>query len=183
MATNHLDAGKSNEQLLAERGKRLQDAMELKQPDRIPISAPASYLLSEYGGITHREQQDNVDLAQELLEKFALEFEPDTIMGLFNSPRPSAALGDRMTKWPGYGLPDSGSFQFDEHEFMKGEDYDAFLRDPSDWAIRTYLPRAHLRNLRASSICLRWACSPLGITTWATCRCWRLRLWFRRCKR
>ncbi|HEX9116488.1 MAG TPA: uroporphyrinogen decarboxylase family protein, partial [Anaerolineae bacterium] len=28
------------------------------------------------------------------------------------------------------------------HEFMKGEDYDAFLRDPSDWAIRTYLPRA-----------------------------------------
>lgn len=25
---------------------------------------------------------------------------------------------------------------------MKGEDYDAFLDDPSDWAIRTYLPRA-----------------------------------------
>jgi|WetSurMetagenome_2_1015567.scaffolds.fasta_scaffold50944_3 hypothetical protein len=142
MATNPLDVGKSNEQLLAERGKRLQDAMELKQPDRIPINAPASYLLAEYGGITHRELQDNVDLAQELLEKFSLEFEPDTIIGLFNSPRPSVALGDRMTKWPGYSLPDSGSFQFDEHEFMKGEDYDAFLRDPSDWSIRTYLPRA-----------------------------------------
>ena len=25
---------------------------------------------------------------------------------------------------------------------MKGEDYDAFLRDPSDWTIRAYLPRA-----------------------------------------
>ena len=141
MATNPLDVGKSNEQLLAERGKRLQDAMELKQPDRIPINVPVSYLLAEYGGITHRELQDNVDLAQEILEKFAVEFEPDTIIGLFNSPRPSVALGDRMTKWPGYSLPDSGSFQFDEHEFMKGEDYDAFLRDPSDWAIRTYLPR------------------------------------------
>ncbi len=140
--TEKLDGGKSPEQLLAERGKRLQDALELKQPDRIPISMPASYLLAEYGGITHREQQDNWAKSQELLEKFACEFQPDTILGLFNNPRPSLALGDRMTKWPGYGLPDTGSFQFDEHEFMKGEDYDAFLDDPSDWAIRTYLPRA-----------------------------------------
>jgi uroporphyrinogen-III decarboxylase len=142
MAINPLDAGKSPEQLLAERGKRLQDAMELKQPDRIPINLAAGYLLAEYGGITHREQQDNFQKAQELIEKFALEFEPDTVMGLYNSPRPSLVLGDRMTKWPGYDLPDTGSFQFDEHEFMKGEDYDAFLRDPSDWTIRTYLPRA-----------------------------------------
>lgn len=142
MANNPLDAGKSPEQLLAERGKRLQDAMELKQPDRIPISLAAGYLLAEYGGVTHREQQDNFQVAQELTEKFALEFEPDTVMGLYNSPRPSLVLGDRMTKWPGYSLPDTGSFQFDEHEFMKGEDYDAFLRDPSDWAIRKYLPRA-----------------------------------------
>jgi len=142
MSPNSLDAGKSTEQLLAERTKRLQDALELKQPDRIPLNMAASYLLAEYGGITHRELQDNAAKAQEILEKFALEFEPDTLLGLFNSPRPSLALGDRMTKWPGVQLPASGSFQFDEHEFMKGEDYDAFLRDPGDWSIRTYLPRA-----------------------------------------
>ncbi len=142
MANNPLDTGKSNAQLLAERAKRLQDAIELKQPDRIPINMPAGYLLAEYGGVTHRELQDNWETQQTLLEKFALEFEPDTVLGLFNSPRPSLALGDRMTTWPGYGLPDSGSFQFVEHEFMKAEDYDAFLRDPSDWTIRTYLPRA-----------------------------------------
>jgi hypothetical protein len=51
-------------------------------------------------------------------------------------------LGDRMTKWPGNGLESNGSFQFSERDFMKPEDYDAFLKDPSDWAIRTYLPRA-----------------------------------------
>ena len=140
--TDKLDAGKSPEQLLAERGKRLEDALSLGQPDRIPVHMPASYLLSEYGGITHREQQDNWEKAQELLEQFALEFQPDTVIGLFNQPRPSLALGDRMTKWPGHGLPDTGSFQFDEHEFMKAEDYEAFINDPSDWAIRTYLPRA-----------------------------------------
>ena len=58
--------------------------------------------------------------------------------------RPGRArlLGDRMTKWPGYGLGPNGSFQFNEHEFMKAEDYDAFLEDPADWAIRVYMPRA-----------------------------------------
>ncbi len=140
--TEKLDAGKSTEQLCAERAKRIQDALELKQPDRIPVNMGAGYFLAEYGGVTHQEQQDNSEKAQELLEKVALDFQPDAIFGLFNNPRPSLALGDRMTKWPGYGLPATGSFQFVEHEFMKGEDYDAFLRDPSDWALRTYLPRA-----------------------------------------
>ena len=140
--TDKLDAGKSPEQLLAERAKRVDDALHLRQPDRIPVNLMAGYFLAEYGGITHQEQQDNSEKAQELLEKAALEFQPDLIGGLFNQPRPSLSLGDRMTKWPGYGLPETGSFQFDEHEFMKGEDYDAFLRDPSDWTIRKYLPRA-----------------------------------------
>lgn len=140
--TERLDGGKSAEQLLAERGKRVEDALQLKQPDRIPLQMPSGYFLADYGGVTHREQQDNWEKAQELLEKVALDFQPDAILGLFNNPRPSLVLGDRMTKWPGYGLPDTGSFQFDEHEFMKAEDYDDFLRDPSDWAARTYLPRA-----------------------------------------
>jgi len=109
MSPNPIDKRQSVEQLLAERAKRLQDALELKQPDRIPLNMAASYLLAEFGGITHQELQDNGAKAQEILEKFALEFEPDTLLGLFNSPWPSLALGDRMTKWPGYGLPASGS--------------------------------------------------------------------------
>ncbi|NLE76949.1 MAG: hypothetical protein GX605_09385 [Chloroflexi bacterium] len=140
--TEKLDGGKSTERLLAERGKRIQDALALQQPDRIPVNMPGGYLLAEFGGVTHREQQDNWETSQRLLEALAQEFQPDAVMGLFNNPRPSLALGDRMTKWPGYGLPDTGSFQFDEREFMKAEDYDAFLEDPSDWAIRQYLPRA-----------------------------------------
>jgi len=142
VAKNPLDKGKSNEKLLAERQQRLNDALQLEQPDRVPLFMPAGYLLAEYGGVTHAEQHHDFDTAQELLEEFALDFEPDSVLGLFNNPGPSLVLGDRMTKWPGKQLPENGSFQFDEHEFMKAEDYDDFLDDPSDWAIRTYLPRA-----------------------------------------
>ncbi len=111
---------------------------------------PASYFLAEYGGITHQELQDNWEKAQELLEKAALDFQPDAIFGLFNSPWPSLALGDRTTRWPGYGLSPNGSFQYVEQEFMKAEDYEAFLRDLSDWALRTYVPRvfAKLEGLK-----------------------------------
>ncbi|MCB8976112.1 MAG: hypothetical protein H6657_01650 [Ardenticatenaceae bacterium] len=124
------------------RTKRVQDAVELKQPDRIPINLGFGYFLAEYGGITRQEQHDDPEKTQKILEELLLKLEPDMAMGAWGTPEPSKILGDQMTKWPGYRLGPQGSFQFDEHEFMKAEDYDAFLNDPSDFAIRKYLPRA-----------------------------------------
>ena len=134
--------GKTAEQLCEERTKRILDASQLKEPDRIPIQLRTGYLLAEMGDISNQELHENHERAQELLEEAALTFQPDTISGVFGGPGPSKVLGDRMTKWPGYGLGPNGSFQFDEHEFMKAEDYDDFLADPADWAIRVYTPRA-----------------------------------------
>jgi uroporphyrinogen-III decarboxylase len=140
-AGQRLDAGKSPEQLFAERAKRMQDAVELRQPDRIPISLGFGYMLAEMGGITRQAFHDNPAKAQELLEKAALEYQPDAALGFYGEPAMSKIVGDRMTKWPGYGLDANGSFQFNEGEFMKAEDYDAFLEDPADFGIRVYMPR------------------------------------------
>ena len=122
--------------------KRVNDAVELRQPDRIPILLAPGYLMAEMGGITRQELHDNPVKAQEILEKLALHFKPDMISGIMGNPAVSKIMGDRMTKWPGYGLGPDGSFQFDEKEFMKADEYDDFLHDPSDYAVRTYLPRA-----------------------------------------
>ena len=140
--THTIDEGKSPEQLFAERNQRVVDATLLKQPDRIPVILGLGYMLAELGNITKQELYDNPDKAQELLETAALRFQPDMLMGAWHTPKPSQALGDQMTNWPGYGLGPNGSFQFVEHEFMKAEDYDEFLEDPADWAIRVYTPRA-----------------------------------------
>jgi hypothetical protein len=137
------DAGKGPQQLYTERLQRLMDAFQVKQPDRIPVMLGLGYLLAEMGGVQRQELYENPSKTQEIQEKIALEFQPDTVFGLFNSPGASIALGDQMTKWPGHGLGPDGSFQFAEQEFMKPEDYDAFLDDAADWAIRTYLPRAY----------------------------------------
>ena len=143
------EGNKTPEQLLAERSKRMQDALEMKKPDRIPIQLGFGYMLAEMGGITRQEQHENGEKEMELLEKACLYFEPDAAMGLFNNPGASLAVGDRMTRFPGHGLPPNGSYQFVEGEYMKPEDYDAFLDDPADWAIRKYWPRvfANLEGL------------------------------------
>jgi uroporphyrinogen-III decarboxylase len=129
--------------LLAERAKRIKDAYELRVPDRVPIRLNFGYMLARLGGITNQELERDLDKAQALLEKYTLYFEPDMISGLGFLPHASTMLGDRQTKWPGYGLDPNGTFQFVEGEYMKAEEYDAFLDDPTDFTMRTFLPRAY----------------------------------------
>ncbi len=138
---NPLDAGKSPEQLYAERAKRVQDAVELRQPDRIPVMLPAGYLLAEIGGITKQELHENPAKAQESLEKAALTFQPDLILGPIGGPEMIKYLGDTTWKYPGYGLGPNETFQYVEGEYLKASEYDDFLLDPGDWGVRTYLPR------------------------------------------
>jgi len=141
-AVSHIDNRKTPEQLCLERAKRLNDAIHLRQPDRIPISLGFGNLLAEIGGITRQQLCENPDIALAALEKAALRYQPDSARGTSGGfSGPSRVLGDRMTKWPGYGLGENDSFQFHEDEYMKAEDYDAFLSDPADWAIRVFLPR------------------------------------------
>ncbi len=135
------DAGKPAEQLLAERTRRIQDALALKQPDRIPIQLVMSYMLAEMYGITRRQQHEDGDKELEILEMAALHFQPDSICGLFNHSMASVAVGDRTVKLPGYGLGPNGSFQYVEGEYMKAQDYDAFIDDPADWILRNLWPR------------------------------------------
>jgi uroporphyrinogen-III decarboxylase len=136
-----IDSEKTPQQLCQERAKRLDDAIHLRQPDRIPISLAFGNLLAEIGGITRQDLCESPDMALAALEKAVVRYQPDLAWEFFMNPAPSRVLGDRMTKWPGYGLGENDSYQFHEDEYMKAEDYDAFLADPADWAIRVYLPR------------------------------------------
>ncbi len=136
------DLAKTPAELLVERSTRIKTAYAMGQPDRVPMSLGLGYFSAELAGVSHADLYRDWDLQTRVLVEAAARFGPDETLGPWHDPRPSTILGDRMTKWPGWSLPDSSSYQFDEHEFMKAEDYDAFLNDMSDFAIRTYLPRA-----------------------------------------
>jgi hypothetical protein len=125
----------------AERLKRIQDAYEMKVPDRVPITLNMGYMLARLEGMTYVELEQNPDRALAALEKWALFFQPDSISGGVISGAPNIILGDRMTKWPGHGLPDDRPFQFVEGEYMTADEYDGLLSDPGDFTMRKFMPR------------------------------------------
>ena len=70
------DIGKTPEQLFAERTKRIEDVLHLKQPDRIPIQLVMGYMIADMYGVTHQEQHENAEKSLEITEKAALRFQP-----------------------------------------------------------------------------------------------------------
>ena len=52
-----------------------------------------------------------------------------------------AALDYKLYSWPGHGVSETASYQYNEKEWMVPEDYDQLISDPTDYLLRTYLPR------------------------------------------
>jgi uroporphyrinogen-III decarboxylase len=82
-----------------------------------------------------------LDAARKFNEKYSAELEYTA--GPFVTPGRILDLLDyKLYAWPGHGLPENGTaWQFIEGEYMKVEEYDDLIRDPSDFWMRVYLPR------------------------------------------
>lgn len=138
---------KTPEELFRERSKRVEDAVQLKVPDRVPVAPNFGFFYAKYAGITCEEAYYDYDKWKMAVNKTVIDFEPD----MYTSPRftvlspgPLLEMVDfKQIKWPGHGVSPNHSFQFVEGEYMKAEEYDAFLQDPSDYVIRTYMPRIY----------------------------------------
>jgi hypothetical protein len=124
---------------------RIIDAIQLREPDRVPVNLPVGYFPTYYAGITLRTAMYDYDELRRAWLKFMQDFDD---MDMFGGPglvfpgRVSELLDNRISKWPGHGLPADARFhQFVEGEYMKADEYDIFLNDPSDFCLRFYLPR------------------------------------------
>jgi hypothetical protein len=134
-----------SETLYKERLKRVNDAIQLKTPDRVPILLPLHLFPARYAGLTYEQAFYDLDKWLAATEKAILDFEPDLYFQPGTAVATSGAvhetLDDKQIKWPGHGVAPGVTFQFVEGEYVKPEEYDAFLNDPADFTIRTYLPR------------------------------------------
>lgn len=137
--------GKTVEQLYDERDKRVRDAIELRQPDRVPVTLITGLFAARYAGLKASAMYYDHVAYREACKKTILDFEPDTgtAMGLVNSGLVFELLAPKHQRWPGGTLPDDVAYQFVEGEYMKAEEYDLLLSDPSDFIFRCYLPRIY----------------------------------------
>ncbi len=124
--------------------QRVMDAITLeKTPDRVPTLSPASFLPCFIYGVSCREFMYDIDLAIDVWLRFANEYPSDLMKGpsYCGTGKALELLDYRLYKWPGHGLADNVSFQAVEGEWMKEDEYEALINDPSDFWLRFYLPR------------------------------------------
>jgi len=129
---------------LEERKKRIEDAVQLKEPDRVPFAPFFSFFPANYAGISFQDYMYDYDKMKEACKKVILDFEPDQYLnpyGLFALGPVMEILDFKQLKWPGHGVAPNLTYQFMEDEYMKADEYDAYLSDPTDFMLRTYLPR------------------------------------------
>jgi hypothetical protein len=136
---------KNNQQLLKEREQRVIDAVELKKPDRVPISVPFSYFPAKFtGAVTPKDSFYDFKKWKEAFFKTAEYYQPDVCGIAYNSSgEVMEAMGCKTMMWPGHGVSIHHSHQFVEGEYMKADDYDLFLNDMTDYLIRYHLPRTN----------------------------------------
>jgi len=134
--------GKTTEQLYNEREKRVRDVIQLRVPDRVPLTTEVK--ISRYTGIPNSAAYYDPIGFKRAMRKITLDFEPDMCnAGLPTSGDAMEALGVTNRLWPGGLLPPDYDYQFIEGEYMKEDEYDIFLNDPTDFMVRYFLPRMY----------------------------------------
>jgi uroporphyrinogen-III decarboxylase len=134
------------EKLYKERANRLLKVYMNEKPDRVPVSLPSGNFPAYYAGGNLQKVMYDYKALRQSWSKFLHDFKDDTDSmmgpGLIYSGRALEMLDMKLLKWPGHGLgPNVNSYQFVEGEYMKADEYAAMLEDPSDFAMRTLLPR------------------------------------------
>ncbi|MBI2918429.1 MAG: hypothetical protein HYY01_10600 [Chloroflexi bacterium] len=146
---------KRPEEQIKERVQRVEAAVALKVPDRVPLVLSFGLFPAKYGGISCEDAFYDPVRWGAALKKAVSDFAPDMYEGVRMVPGPVLeALDCKQVKWPGHGAPSDHSHQFVEGEYMKADEYSALLDDPTDYALRVYMPRVYgslegLRTLRS----------------------------------
>jgi uroporphyrinogen-III decarboxylase len=132
------------EKLYQMREKRITEAIELKVPDRVPVTASFAFFPARYCSCTMEEMMYDPDKLWEVQLKTTHDFEPDIAQnpfaGTFMGPLLDV-LDYKQMQWPGRQLAPDVPFQFVEGEYMKADEYDHFFSEPMDFIARTYWPR------------------------------------------
>jgi hypothetical protein len=133
---------KTIQELYVEREKRITDTIALKIPDRIPIMLELAYFPAKYCGITCETAYYDYDKWLSANCKTVQDFDPDIVwIYPFFPGAVFDLLNPKQLVLPGQSISPHQVHRFIEAEFMKSDEYDLFLEDPTDFMLRFFLPR------------------------------------------
>jgi hypothetical protein len=138
---------KDMEQLYAERLKRYVTAMRNEKPDKIPIRPFVAEFTAKYAGYTCQEVTHDYEKAFAAARKCAADFDWDAVVSnmVYVWTGLTQAIGLKYYGVPGIDIPPDTGFQYleppEEKAFMKPDEYDQLIEDPTGYLFNVWLPR------------------------------------------
>jgi hypothetical protein len=135
------------EQLYEERLNRYVTAMRNEKPDKIPIRPFVAEFTARYAGFTCQEVTHDFDKAFLAARKCATDFDWDAVVAnmVYVWTGLTEAIGLKYYGVPGIDVPANTGFQYrepdEEHAFMRADEYDELIEDPTAFLYRVWLPR------------------------------------------
>ncbi|MGI6028217.1 MAG: uroporphyrinogen decarboxylase family protein [Candidatus Heteroscillospira sp.] len=143
----------TKQELFVERQNRMQAAVSLNTPDRVPIAPKMNFFYATAYGIPTYATLSDVHNIIPGLRQYIREFQPDAVWGPAHYDMHSLeALDCAFMRWPGakHGLGLNEPFQILDGEFMFADEYKEFCLDPTNFILTKWLPRRY-RNLAGLS--------------------------------
>jgi hypothetical protein len=138
---------KDMEKLYQERLKRYVTAMRNDKPDMIPIRPFVAEFTAKYAGYTCQEVTHDYEKAFAAARKCAANFDWDAVVSnmVYVWTGLTEAIGLKYYGVPGIGIPPTTGFQYieppEEKAFMKPDEYDQLIEDPTGFLFNVWLPR------------------------------------------
>ncbi len=131
------------EKAYKERVQRIVDALHMKKPDRVPVFPMFGFFAAYYSGYTPYDVMYDYDKLMSSFVKYMVDFQPDAHASVTNAPpgRAHDILDYKLYAWPGHGVPKEASYQAKEAEYMKADEYDDLIADPTNYFMTGWLPR------------------------------------------
>jgi len=122
-------------------------AMRTGQPDRVPVRPLAAEVTAKHAGLTCQEVTHDYHKAFEAVIRCCCDFEWDAAVPnmVYVWTGLTQAIGLRYYGVPGIDVAPEVAFQYREpsesHAFMKREEYDELIADPTRFLYEIWLPR------------------------------------------
>jgi len=121
--------------------------MRNEKPDMIPIRPFAAEFTAKYAGYTCQEVTHDFNKAFAAVRKCAVDFDWDAVVSnmVYVWTGLTQAIGLKYYGVPGIDIPSDTGFQYieppEEKAFMKPDEYDQLIEDPTGFLFNVWLPR------------------------------------------
>jgi len=137
----------TTQELYSVRLKRYTTAMRNEKPDRIPIRPFVAEFVAKYAGYTCQEVTHDYQKAFDATLKCCADFDWDATVAnmVYVWTGLTEAIGLKYYGVPGIDVPPNRGFQYvepsEQEAFMKPNEYDALIDDPTAFLFNVWLPR------------------------------------------